>query len=95
MAVSEVLVHPRRLDTIISSAADGSVRVLDTNTATTFSSSSNMDESFVDAAGQEQEGCYTICAESSAVTSMDCDNSTDVCTLLVGSVAGGVTRVII
>jgi hypothetical protein len=95
-AVTDVLVHPRRLDTVLSSAADGTVNAQDTSLASAsaayMSASDNADAMENASVG---EGCYSVCAEAAAVSCLDCDNGADRCTLLVGTAAGGITRVTI
>lgn len=85
-AVTNVLVHPRRLDTVLSAAEDGSVVALDT--ALAASNNTNSDDSTA-------EGFYAVSKEAASVASMDCDNGADLYTLLVGSAAGGITRIAI
>lgn len=99
-AVTEVLVHPRRLDTVISSAADGTVR--------SFDSSSTAGTGYHQ--GREQDGdnmseqsggggvngdYHMLYADPAPLTSMDCDSSSDTCMLLATSLAGGVARIVI
>jgi hypothetical protein len=86
--VSDVLVHPRRLDTVLSSAADGTVRYFDSTTARTHDGGAG--------GGEEVDEAFPVlCADASAVTSMDCDNSTETCTLAASTSAGGIIRIAI
>lgn len=87
--------HPRRLDTALSSAADGTVCVCDTSTAPTASIGADgyLDDGMD--GGGDRTGYGTICAEASGVVSMDCDTYTEDCTLLVGAVAGSIARIAI
>lgn len=91
--VSDVLVHPRRLDTVLSSAADGTVRYFDSTTARTHSYGGADGGA---GSGEEVDDAFPVlCADASAVTSMDCDNSTETCTLAASTSAGGIIRIAI
>lgn len=91
-AVTDVLVHPRRLDTILSSAADGTVRSFDSSTAGTGTGYYQDGDYMSDGGHSDYNLLY---ADPVPITSMDCDNSSDTCMLLASSLAGGLARVII
>lgn len=88
--------HPRRLDTILSSAADGTVRSFDSSAAGTASYHRGEDNMSEHSDGGGSGGDYPLLyAEPAPVTSLDCDNSSDTCMLLATSLAGGVARIVI
>ena len=86
--------HPRRLDTVLCGAADGTVRCFD-HTLTPACDSDAMDEEHAGGEDEQDAVFPVVCADSGPISSMDCDNSSDTCVLLAGSAMGGVTRVVI
>eukprot|EP01032_Pedospumella_encystans_P018376 gene18376-20922_t len=100
-AVTDVQVHPRRLDTVLSSSTDGTVRSFDSNNSS--NSNSNHFNGFnsrgaltVFGNDAPSEGMYqVICSDPGAINSMDCDNSSDTCVLLAVSSTGSAIRVAI
>ncbi len=103
IAVTDVQVHPRRLDTVLSSSADGTVRSFDSNNSSISSSSSRFN-SINSRAGAmtvfgndspSEDMYHAICSDPGAITSMDCDNSSDTCVLLAVSSTGSAIRVAI
>lgn len=90
VAVSDVQVHPRRLDTVLCASTDGTVRSFDSVQA----SSSAL--AVYGAAADAADDVYrVICSEPGAIASMDCDNSSDTCVLLAVSATGSAVRVAI
>ena len=101
IVVTDVQVHPRRLDTVLSSSTDGTVRSFDSNNSN--NSSSNPFHGFnsrgaltVFGNDTPSEDMYqVICSDPGAINSMDCDNSSDTCVLLAVSSTGSAIRVAI
>lgn len=92
-AVTDVLVHPRRLDTILSSSADGTVRSFDS--AYNASRAPYSNALSVYGAQQSDELYRVLCSEPGAIVSMDSDNSSDACMLLAVASTGSATRIAI
>ena len=88
-----MLVHPRRLDTVLSSSADGTVRSFDS----AYSSSRAPYSNALSVYGAEpsDELYRVICSEPGAIVSMDSDNSSDTCMLLAVAATGSATRIAI
>ena len=99
--MTDVQVHPRRLDTVLSSSTDGTVRSFDSNNSS--NSNSNRFNGFnsrgaltVFGNDAPSEDMYqVICSDPGAINSMDCDNSSDTCVLLAVSSTGSAIRVAI
>jgi hypothetical protein len=83
-------VHPRRLDTVLSGAADGTVRYFDSTTVRTHLYGA------ADGTAEEVDEVFPVlCADASGITSMDCNNSSETCTVAASSTVGGITRMAI
>lgn len=101
--MTDVQIHPRRLDTVLSSSTDGTVRSFDSNSSGNSSSSSRFNSSGFNGGaltvfGNESLGedtYHVICSDPGAIVSMDCDNSSDTCVLLAVSSTGSAIRVAI
>ena len=86
--VTDILVHPARSDTLLSSSCDRTVRMVDTNSSLPMTD-------------PHPSLCPVLHRDVSAIRSLHCDCSSTSsfsdasCTLLAAADAGGVTRLVI